>query len=129
MLIDGSIVVVEFANTKIVEGLSVKSAYLESIKRMAVPVLASTGTTLAAFLPMLFWPGVSGNFMVYLPVTVFSVLAWSLIYALIFAPTLGIVLAKIGAKKPSKVATQKPPSTIFSPLLNNYLKLLKLAMG
>ena len=129
MLIDGSIVVVEFANTKIVEGLSVKSAYLESIKRMAVPVLASTGTTLAAFLPMLFWPGVSGNFMVYLPVTVFSVLAWSLIYALIFAPTLGIVLAKIGAKKPSKVATQKPPSTIFSPLLNNYLKLLKLALS
>ena len=129
MLIDGSIVVIEFANTKIVEGLSVKSAYLESIKRMAVPVLASTGTTLAAFLPMLFWPGVSGNFMVYLPVTVFSVLAWSLIYALIFAPTLGIVLAKIGAKKPSKVATQKPPSTIFSPLLNNYLKLLKLALS
>ena len=129
MLIDGSIVVVEFANTKIVEGLSVKSAYLESIKRMAVPVLASTGTTLAAFLPMLFWPGVSGNFMVYLPVTVFSVLAWSLIYALIFAPTLGIVLAKIGAKKRSKVATQKPPSTIFSPLLNNYLKLLKLALS
>jgi multidrug efflux pump len=129
MLIDGSIVVVEFANTKIVEGLSVKSAYLQSIRRMAVPVLASTGTTLAAFLPMLFWPGVSGNFMVYLPVTVFSVLAWSLIYALIFAPTLGITLAKIGAKKQSKEVLSKPSSTLFTPLLNNYLRLLKLALA
>lgn len=129
MLIDGAIVVVEFANTKIVEGLSVKSAYLQSIKRMAVPVLASTGTTLAAFLPMLFWPGVSGNFMLYLPVTVFSVLAWSLIYALIFAPTLGVTLAKINAAKQSPVTATSSPSTLFSPLLNNYLRLLKLVLS
>ena len=130
MLIDGAIVVVEFANTKIVQGASVKDAYLQSIRRMAVPVAASTGTTLAAFLPMLFWPGVSGNFMMYLPVTVFSVLAWSLIYALIFAPTLGVSLAKIGAgNKDIEATPSEPKSTVFTPLLNNYLKLLHLAIA
>jgi multidrug efflux pump len=130
MLIDGSIVVVEFANTKIAQGVSVKEAYLQSIRRMAVPVAASTGTTLAAFLPMLFWPGVSGNFMMYLPVTVFSVLAWSLIYALIFAPTLGVLLAKIGASnKAAEVTPSEPRSTVFTPLLNRYLNLLQLAIA
>jgi multidrug efflux pump len=130
MLIDGAIVVVEFAGTKIVQGISVKEAYLQSIRRMAVPVAASTGTTLAAFLPMLFWPGVSGNFMMYLPVTVFSVLTWSLIYALIFAPTLGISLAKIGTKNKTVVpASSELPSTLLTPLLNKYLKLLHLAIA
>ena len=130
MLIDGAIVVVEDANTKIVQGISVKEAYLQSIRRMAIPVAASTGTTLAAFLPMLFWPGVSGNFMMYLPVTVFSVLAWSLIYALIFAPTLGVSLAKIGAAdKAADPKPLQPPSTLFTPLLNKYLELLRLAIA
>lgn len=130
MLIDGAIVVVEFASTKIVQGMSVREAYLQSVRRMAVPVAASTGTTLAAFLPMLFWPGVSGNFMMYLPVTVFSVLAWSLLYALIFAPTLGVSLAKIGAKnKMVEVVTSDPPSTLLTPLLNKYLNLLHLAIA
>ena len=130
MLIDGSIVVVEFANTKIVQGTPVKDAYLQSIRRMAIPVMASTGTTLAAFLPMLFWPGVSGNFMMYLPVTVFSVLAWSLIYALIFAPTLGVSLANIDSKMTSeRVVSKQPASTLFTPLLNNYLRLLHLAIA
>ena len=130
MLIDGAIVVVEFANTKIAQGVSVKEAYLQSIRRMAVPVAASTGTTLAAFLPMLFWPGVSGNFMMYLPVTVFSVLAWSLIYALIFAPTLGVLLAKIGVNnKAAEVNSSEPRSTVFTPLLKRYLNLLQLAIA
>ena len=129
MLIDGAIVIVEFANTRIIQGTTVKDAYLQSIRRMAIPVAASTGTTLAAFLPMLFWPGVSGNFMMYLPVTVFSVLAWSLIYALIFAPTLGVFLAKIGSKNTNQLAVSNKPVTLFTPLLNNYLKLLHLAIA
>jgi len=132
MLIDGAIVVVEFASTRIAQGVLVKEAYLQSIRRMAVPVAASTGTTLAAFLPMLFWPGVSGNFMMYLPVTVFSVLAWSLIYALIFAPTLGVSLAAISGKNNnirSETAPEASASTSNFPLLNSYLKLLNLAIA
>ena len=95
MLIDGAIVVVEHANTKVSEGISFKKAYSDSVGQIAVPDIASTGTTLAAFLPLLFWPGVSGDFMSYLPIaTVFAVLGWSLLYALVFVPTLGTVLGR-----------------------------------
>jgi len=127
MLIDGAIVVVEFANTKASEGLSIREAYVEAVRRMAVPVTASTGTTLAAFLPLLFWPGVSGEFMSYLPITVFSVLAWSLTYALVFAPTLGIVISRRrGASKglPESHESEDSAKTLFEPLLNFYLRLL-----
>ncbi|GMG87154.1 efflux RND transporter permease subunit [Biformimicrobium ophioploci] len=89
MLIDGSIVITEFADRKMAEGLSAKGAYVLSVRRMFWPVVASTGTTLAAFLPIMFWPGVAGEFMRYLPVTVFAVLAGSLLYALFFAPVMG----------------------------------------
>ena len=57
MLIDGAIVVVEFANTKASEGLSTREAYIEAVRRMAVPVIASTGTTLAAFCRCCSGPG------------------------------------------------------------------------
>ncbi|WP_078085183.1 efflux RND transporter permease subunit [Microbulbifer mangrovi] len=94
MLIDGCIVITEFADRKMAEGLSARVAYSIAVRRMFWPVVASTGTTLAAFLPIIFWPGVVGEFMRYLPVTVFSVLAGSLIYALFFAPVLGSVFGK-----------------------------------
>lgn len=93
MLIDGAIVVVELANRKLSEGESPRSAYIYSIRRMFWPVLASTGTTLAAFLPLMFWPGVTGGFMKYLPVTVFAVLFGSLAYALLFSPVLGVLIS------------------------------------
>lgn len=92
MLIDGPIVISEFANRKMAEGMDNQRAYLYAVRRMFWPVVASTATTLAAFLPMMFWPGVSGDFMRYLPVTVFSVLLCSLAYALFFAPVLGSLL-------------------------------------
>ena len=94
MLIDGGIVVTEYANRMMGEGMDHKRAYAESVKRMFWPVTASTATTLAAFLPMLFWPGVSGQFMGYLPVTVFTVLVGSLLYALLFGPVLGTLFGK-----------------------------------
>ena len=94
MLIDGGIVVTEYANRMMAEGKDHKSAYAMAVQRMFWPVTASTATTLAAFLPMLFWPGVSGQFMVYLPVTVFTVLVGSLLYALLFGPVLGSLFGK-----------------------------------
>jgi multidrug efflux pump len=75
MLIDGAIVVTEYADRKMSEGLDHAQAYSEAVKRMFWPVTASTATTLAAFLPLIFWPGISGQFMRYLPVTVFTVLS------------------------------------------------------
>lgn len=94
MLIDGAIVIVELADRRMTEGHPPREAYIYSIRRMFWPVLASTGTTLAAFLPLMFWPGVTGGFMKYLPVTVFAVLAGSLLYALLFAPVLGAMISK-----------------------------------
>ena len=94
MLIDGGIVVTEYANRMMSEGMDHKRAYADAVQRMFWPVTASTATTLAAFLPMLFWPGVSGQFMGYLPVTVFTVLIGSLLYALLFGPVLGTLFGK-----------------------------------
>ena len=94
MLIDGAIVMVEYADRKMAEGLDSREAYKASVDRMFWPILASTATTLAAFLPIMFWPGVSGQFMSYLPITVFAVLIGSLFYALLFAPTIGALIGK-----------------------------------
>ena len=94
MLIDGAIVVSEYADRKMAEGFERRSAYAMAAKRMRNPVVASVATTLAAFVPLMFWPGVSGQFMQYLPVTVFTVLTGSLLYALIFGPVLGSLFGK-----------------------------------
>lgn len=97
MLIDGAIVMVEYADRKMAEGLNAREAYSAAVDRMYWPILASTATTLAAFLPIMFWPGVSGQFMSYLPITVFAVLIGSLFYALLFAPTIGSLIGKSSA--------------------------------
>ncbi len=98
MLIDGAIVVTEYADRKMIEGHNSRDAYLASAKRMFWPVTASIATTLAAFLPLMFWPGVSGKFMRFLPVTVFTVLSGSLLYALVFGPAIGAIIGRAGNK-------------------------------
>ncbi|MGB5325011.1 MAG: efflux RND transporter permease subunit [Pseudomonadales bacterium] len=99
MLIDGAIVVTEYADRQMADGMNHDRAYAEAVKRMFWPVVASTATTLAAFLPLMFWPGVSGEFMSFLPVTVFTVLCGSLTYALLFGPVLGALFGKPQAHK------------------------------
>ena len=97
MLVDGAIVVTEFADRKMVEGEPRKIAYALAAKRMSWPIIASTATTLAAFLPLVFWPGVVGEFMKYLPLTLLATLSASLVMALIFVPTLGAYIGKPGS--------------------------------
>ena len=97
MLIDGAIVMVEYADRKMSEGLNARDAYRAAVDRMYWPILASTFTTLAAFLPIMFWPGLAGQFMSYLPITVFAVLTGSLFYALLFAPTIGALIGRSSA--------------------------------
>ncbi len=89
MLIDGAIVVTELADRKMAEGQTRRTAYAYAAQRMAWPITASVATTLAAFMPLLFWPGVVGEFMKYLPITLLATLGASLLMALIFVPTLG----------------------------------------
>jgi len=95
MLVDGAIVVVEYADKRISEGSGPMTAYVEAATRMFWPVISSTATTLCAFLPMLFWPGVPGEFMGMLPVTLIFVLAASLVVALIYLPVMGGVTGRI----------------------------------
>ncbi len=94
MLVDGAIVVVEYADRRLEEGARPMQAYGDAAKRMFWPIVSSTATTLCAFLPMLFWPGVPGEFMGMLPVTLIFVLSASLIVALIYLPVLGGVAAR-----------------------------------
>jgi multidrug efflux pump len=95
MLVDGAIVVVEYADKRISEGEGPMSAYVEAAKRMFWPVVSSTATTLCAFMPMLFWPGVAGQFMGMLPLTLIFVLSASLIVALIYLPVMGGVSGRM----------------------------------
>ena len=95
MLVDGAIVVVEYAERRISEGTAPMAASLEAAKRMFWPIVSSTATTLCAFLPMLFWPGVAGEFMGLLPVTIIFVLSASLIVALIYLPVVGGITGRM----------------------------------
>jgi len=95
LLVDGAIVVVEYADRKLKEGFSIVDAYAEASKKMSLPIISSTATTLAAFVPLIFWPGLAGEFMKYLPITLICVLTSSLFMALLFVPVLGTVLNNI----------------------------------
>jgi multidrug efflux pump len=97
MLVDGAIVVTEMADRRMAEGESRHDSYARAAIRMAWPIIASTCTTLAAFVPLALWPGTSGEFMKYLPITLIAVLSASLIMALLFVPTLGSIFGRTGA--------------------------------
>ncbi len=104
MLVDGAIVVTEYADRKMLEGEHRRDAYALAAKRMAWPIIASTATTLAAFLPLVFWPGVVGEFMKFLPMTLLITLSASLAMALVFVPTLGAQIGKVGALAKASLA-------------------------
>lgn len=98
MLVDGAIVVTEYADRRLAEGASASQSYAEAAQRMAWPIIASTATTLAVFLPLLFWPGTTGEFMKFLPLTLLFTLSASLIMALIVVPAVGSVIGKSSAQ-------------------------------
>ena len=95
MLVDSAIVVVEYADQEQQNGTGPMQAYVTAAKRMFWPVISSTATTLCAFLPMLFWPGVPGEFMGMLPVTLIFVLSASLVVALVYLPVMGGVTGRL----------------------------------
>lgn len=101
MLVDGAIVVTEYADRRLTEGATRRQAYREAATRMAWPVISSTATTLAVFLPLLFWPGTTGEFMKFLPLTLLYTLTASLIMALIIVPTVGALWGGKGYHDPS----------------------------
>ncbi|MGY8916805.1 MAG: efflux RND transporter permease subunit [Flavobacteriales bacterium] len=107
MLVDNGIVVVENVYRYMSEGLSPFDAAKYGVGEVAWPIIASTGTTLAAFAPLAFWPGLIGEFMQYLPITLIIVLGSSLFVALVISPVLTAVFMKVGEDKPSVKKTWK----------------------
>ena len=88
MLVDNAIVIVENIYRFVEEGWDRRTAARKATGEVAVPVIAATATTLAAFTPLLFWPGLAGQFMRYLPLTLIVTLSSSLFVALVIVPTL-----------------------------------------
>jgi multidrug efflux pump subunit AcrB len=86
MLVDNAIVVIENVYRMMEHGVKREKAVKNGTSEIAIPIISSTATTLAAFLPLIFWPGMVGSFMRYLPVTLIIVLSSSLFVALVLNP-------------------------------------------
>ncbi|HEX9650185.1 MAG TPA: efflux RND transporter permease subunit [Cyclobacteriaceae bacterium] len=122
MLVDNGIVVVENVYRMFEEGYSPKDATIKGVGEVAWPVIASTATTLAAFLPLAFWPGIMGEFMKYLPITLIITLGSSLFVALIINPVLISVLMRLD--DPTKINYKKGLRTSAIALVLGILFLL-----
>ena len=132
MLVDGAIVTTELADRKLQEGLPPKEAYAFAPKRMAWPIVASTATTLSVFIPLLFWAGLIGEFMKFLPITVLLTLTASLFMALIFIPVVGGLIGK-RQPQPAKAKAALHAAEFGDPremggFTGSYVKLLQRAI-
>ncbi len=99
LLVDNAIVVVENIYRYMQEGYTSKEAAKKGAGEVAWPIIASTATTLAAFLPLAFWPGMMGLFMQYMPITLMLVLGSSLFVALVINPVFTSKFMKVVAEK------------------------------
>jgi multidrug efflux pump len=132
MLVDGAIVVTEMADRRMAEGETRHNAYARAAIRMSWPIIASTCTTLAAFVPLALWPGTSGEFMKYLPITLIAVLSASLLMALLFVPTLGSIFGRTGANtdeaRRNLAAAETGDLDAVTGLTGRYIQFLKRSM-
>ncbi len=132
LLVDSAIIIVEYADRKMAEGLERKAAFTLASQRMFFPIISSTGTTLAAFIPLLFWPGVSGQFMSYLPITLIMVLSASFVTAVIFLPVLGSLLGKTTASPEQREALSRlagdEKELVLTGMTGLYIKMLRRAI-
>ena len=127
MLVDNAIVIVENIYRHYSLGLSRVQAAITGTTEVAWPVIASTATTVGAFLPLIFWPGVMGSFMGYLPKTVIIVLLCSLFVALVINPTLCSLLMKRG-KIPEENTDQSSERPEY-PMVLFYGRMLNFMLG
>lgn len=138
MLVDNAIVIVENIFRYMEQGVPRLKAAVKATGEVAQPVAASTVTTVAAFFPLLFWPGIMGEFMSYLPKTVIITLSSSLFVALVINPALAAVFlrlpagnrfskAKVSAEEIAKAG--EAPITVRGPLLKAYRRLLNGALN
>ena len=135
MLVDNAIVIVENIYRFMEQGAGRVEAAMKATSEVAYPVIGSTVTTLAAFSPMLFWPGIMGEFMSYLPLTLIITLSSSLFVALVINPALASIFMKAkkldnsSSKSVDEIAKAvEQPIAIKGPLLKSYAKLLSSAL-
>ena len=102
MLVDNGIVTVENIYRHMSEGKTATRAVITGVGEIAMPIIASTATTLAAFIPLAIWPGIMGEFMKYLPITLIIVLGSSLFVALVINPVLAAAFMKVTENKPKR---------------------------
>lgn len=135
MLVDNAIVIIENCYRFMEQGAGRVEAVMKATGEVAYPVIGSTVTTLAAFSPMLFWPGIMGEFMSYLPLTLIITLSSSLFVALVINPAMASLFMKV--KNPQKVASAdlaevskavEKPAEIKGFLMTRYRRILSDAL-
>jgi multidrug efflux pump len=109
MLVDNGIVIVENIYRHMQQGESREDAALNATNQVAWPVITSTLTTLGAFFPILFWPGIMGEFMFFLPETVIMALSASLFVALVVNPVLSARYQRVKHREGRQDATGREP--------------------
>ncbi len=138
MLVDNAIVIVENIFRYMEQGVPRIQAAMRGTGEVALPVIASTLTTVAAFFPMVFWPGVMGEFMGYLPKTVIITLSSSLFVALVINPALAALLMRLPegvlpeptGKSPEEIQKAgERPIAVKGPILRGYRWLLKASLN
>ncbi len=136
MLVDNAIVIIENVYRYMQQGVPKVEAAMKATGEVAWPVIGSTVTTVAAFFPMIFWPGIMGEFMKYLPITLIVTLASSLFVAMVINPALCAFFMKIkkGTATEQMTADQiaeqgEKPIEIKGPLLKTYAKVLNVALN
>jgi multidrug efflux pump len=136
MLVDNAIVIVENIYRYMEQGVPRIQAAMKATGEVAWPVIGSTFTTLAAFFPMIFWSGIMGEFMKWLPITLIVTLTSSLFVALIINPALTSIFMKVKGNgnnnDQSDVEMEiggEAPVAIEGPILKTYARLLRMALG
>jgi multidrug efflux pump len=138
MLVDNAIVIVENIYRYMEQGVPRTQAAMKATSEVAYPVIASTMTTLAAFAPMIFWPGIMGEFMKYLPITLIVTLSSSLFVAMVINPALTAFFMKVKSPKGQQrkgftaeevAAAGEKPVNIKGPVLNFYRAFLEYALN
>jgi multidrug efflux pump len=136
MLVDNAIVIIENCYRFMEQGANRVEAAMKATSEVAYPVIGSTVTTLAAFSPMLFWPGIMGEFMSYLPLTLIITLSSSLFVALVINPAMASLFMKVKSRDLDKQKYTKEsangiekPAEIKGFLLTNYSRVLENALG
>jgi len=137
MLVDNAIVIVENIYRYMEQGVPRLDAAMRATSEVAYPVIGSTLTTVAAFFPMIFWPGIMGEFMKYLPITLIITLTSSLFVAMVINPALAAYFMKVkNGKTPSKSLSSEmieengeQPIAIKGRVLSTYRRILEYALA